>query len=329
MSDSKTFVACVDPDDPTRWMELVAVGNSHRIEYLRRDYVQPPGARADGVKRAWARWLKWVGRGLYGSPILWLFHVLLPAPMDGRLLVLFVCIAVLFYASINVYVVLAVIAWRAQKMGRPRLRPPHEDREPGLSRATESVAEEAPPPAVGSLVRARGKVAPLSIRSLAEGAVIRDVWLTDGKLGRLTNAVAFAVCAEGQLPVVLSFHSAPSVYAPVAARELTNVLPQLTERARKLWSIIVSEPTAREADVLAIQPGDEVEVIGVVGELIDDVRQFSVDGQDLSLTVEEGGAPGSPYRHDSRRAGVVMVSSVAQPVDVVLRSELASRKLSV
>jgi len=320
MSDVKTFVACVDPGDPARWMELAAEGEAHRTEYLRRDFVLPPGTRSESVKRAQGRWLKWVARALYASPLLWVVHLMMPAPIDGLLLVLFVCIAVLFYASINVYVVLAVIAWRAKTKARLQLSPPYEERDPGPLRATDIVGEETPPPPAGSWVRARGKVVPLSIRNLAEGAVIRDVWLTDGKLGRLTDAVVFAVCAEGRLPVVLSFRSAPSVYASAAAREFTEILPQMTERARSLWSIIEADATGREADVLAIEPGDEVEVIGVVGEQLDDVRQFAVGGQDLSLAVDEEGAAGSPYRADSRRAGVLMVSNVAQPAYIVLRS---------
>ncbi|MFP6683112.1 MAG: hypothetical protein VB934_00290 [Polyangiaceae bacterium] len=48
-------------------------------------------------------------------------------------------------------------------------------------------------------------------------------------------------------------------------------------------------------------------------------EKHAVAGQDLSLAVDEAGSAGSPYRHDSRRAGVVMISDVAQPAYIVLR----------
>ena len=155
--------------------------------------------------------LGWIGRLLYVSPLIWLGSMVAPAPVDGYLLVGFVCAAVAFFAVLNVFVVASVVAWKSGLKPLIELDPPHRHRAPSAPRALPVPRAHEAPLAPGSAITVTGRV--VSLASRADHPVMVDLWDLHETPVRLTEVHPFAVVSPAGMPVVVSTAYPPQLHA--------------------------------------------------------------------------------------------------------------------
>jgi len=325
MALGPTTIVGLDRQDT--WSERCFAG-TWRSAWRNLDHglLVPPGRRSRKVKRAVGRALKWTVRGLYLSPGLVLAVLIMRLgglPGGAVLTAIFVCLVVLFFALLNVYIVASVVAFRISRRGSPTLRLPFtrsgED-ELGLL-AVEALAvpgREQAPAEIDSLVRCRGTVVELTPRIAKGQPVVRDLWLPEANRAmRLTEMVAFAVVAPEQLPVIVSTSAAPALVLPPERHDLGDALPSFGESSRDVFNQRVrfgDTVDATPAWLLSLREGDEVELVGRVTETVDDVASFELDGEERALPATAKVEGASPYRHGRRARGIVVADGDDRPL---------------
>jgi hypothetical protein len=282
-------------------------GRKHE-ELLQADWIVRDVGLAERTKRGVMALMRWVARGLYLSPLLWLASTVAPAPASHFLLVAFVALAVTFFALLNVFVVVSAIAWRARLRQDFVLAPPHRSAPPRQAPALEVPGRDQALPGPGNQLVVRGRIERLQTPrqpDRANAPVLVDAWSLGDQPIRLTEGYAFAVCAEDRMPVVIELIAPPIVYAPPEEGPFEAALATMTLDAAKLYRRLPVVAYRDDAEWLTLRPGDEVVVRGTIGGAIDDVTQFTLGGAEVGLT-PSGNKPGTPYRASERRRGVLV-----------------------
>ncbi len=239
------------------------------------------------------------------------------------LMVAFVCLVVVFFGLLNLYVLAAVIAWWLERHGRPRLHLPFTrsgaDALALLEMETSEVPGEAEAPAAkGNLLRLTGTVVELTPRVTRDEPVVRDLWMPHtNRPTRITELSAFAVRSPGKQPVVVSSAGVPTLIEAPDRGRLDQGLMAFTEQTRMVFDRWVrSGQTSDDAETLALtlREGDEVELIGEVVKTIDHVEHFDLDGHERSIPSVGATAGASPYRRGSRIGGVIVANKRGQTV---------------
>jgi hypothetical protein len=292
--------------------------NDVRTRRVKAPYVVRQRSTLEKVRGASAWLLKNAARLVYLSPALLIIKVILKFIDDavGDLaIVAFVLIVVLFFAALNLYIVVSILWWLFGRSPEPfALKRPFDTdgREalPVLPSRDHADVGDAPLPA-GRLVRTRGSIIRLGPNREGDGTVVRDLW-AEGL--RLTECIDFAIVARGRIPVVLRLESAPIVLAEPEPIQLNSYVSQAsTETAR-----LVRQACDAEADrpvecaLLTLREGDEVEVTGSVTGNIDNVDHFELEGTYASVPQPapqgEGGA--SPFRDKPGGPGLIIADGM-------------------
>lgn len=313
------FVAAVQG---AQLRETALVGEAPERRVVERPYVVAPGAGVAVARRVLRRVLKLLVRVLYLSPVLVVVHVAVGAgsPVAAAgVTVAFIGLSAALFALLGPYLVLAAVEFRRRRVGTAKLRLPFTDdgRDAlGLMRA--SRAREAPAdgggfPPTGTLLRARGELVALGPAGPAGEPLLVDLWLAEAETpGRVTEVADFAVVAPGKLPVVVRCATAPTVIAPPEERAHSMVVAELDPEVRGVFEVdgpISLRGEDFRAPCLRLYPGDEVEVVGAVADVVMNAE---------SLELRRGAAAAGPYREGSARPAVIVVSDVARPVAVRL-----------
>lgn len=274
-----------------------------RLQLVEADFLTRRERLAQRLKRATAFVLRWVGRVLYAGPLLWVGSLLAPAPIDGYLLVGFVCAVVAFFAVLNLFVIVSVVVWKTGLTPRIELDPPHRHAASTSPRALPVPETHEAPLEPGTLLTVTGRV--VSLAKPADHAVAIDLWSTGEVPLRLTEVRPFAVLAEGRMAVVVSSAYPPQVHATAEPSRFGDAMMTLSPQTRAFFDRLPIGNVDDEATVdrVTLRPGDEVRVTGVVHEVAEDVTRILVDGQELSL---EGDRDGAPYREGERQRGVIV-----------------------
>ncbi|MCA9619195.1 MAG: hypothetical protein KC731_09235 [Myxococcales bacterium] len=291
------------------WVEVTNEGprlNLQRIEGA--PFVELPGATSRAVKRFVGRLLRLSAALASLSPLLLIARLALGPPLGSYATVAFVLLVVGFFALLNAFIVVSVIAFRVAEKGQATLHRP-----------TSLAATSTPPlpslalPEPGSPLRMRGVVTRLDDdRDLP----LVDAWF-ESPPSRISHLRPFAVVSEEGPPVIVSTRHLPLV---AGAGEVTSrsaaraAFPPAAVAMRDSLSI----PNDEEAPVELVQLryGDEVVVEGRVADTIDDVHGFELEGVTRSLAAKGGAV----YRGGERRAGVLLGEGRSGPCRIeVLR----------
>lgn len=112
---------------------------------------------------------------------------------------------------------------------------------------------------LGAIRLARGKVVPLSPREEGDETPVRDAWTGSMRVVRATH---FGLLVPGQAPVAVAFAQSPLVIGVPTRGTLADAVTGSEQEgwARRHLPWRGDEP----ADVVTLQLGDEVEVLGIV-----------------------------------------------------------------
>lgn len=255
--------------------------------------------------------LGWIGRLLYLSPLIWLASVFAPAPVDGYLLVGFVCTAVAFFAVLNVFVVTSVVAFKSGLRPLLELDPPHRHPAPASPRALPVPRAHEAPLAPGSIVTVTGRV--VSLEAGAGQPVVVDLWDLEGTPVRLTEVHPFAVMAQDGMPVVVTSAFPPQIHAEPSRTRFGDAMMALSPETRSFFSRLPVGVVGGDETVerVMLRPGDDVRVTAVVIEVVEDVAAFVIDGHELGLKRDREAAP---YREGERQRGVIVGATASEPL---------------
>jgi hypothetical protein len=277
--------------------------------------------------RGRARWLlKNAARLIYLAPALVVLKVILyviDEPTSDLTIVAFVGVVIVFFAVLNLYILISVLWWLFGRDPKPftLTRPFDESGREALALPGGAADVGLEPPPVGQVVRARGTIVRLGPNREGDGSVLRDFWAEGDAPFRLTEAIDFAVVARGQVPVVVRLGSAPMVVAKpdsirldAFAREAAAGTMSLLER-----SLSVDDASIKgEGAILLLREGDEVEVTGLVAAHIDNVDGFELGGTFASVPLPSGEGDGaaSPFRDRPGGAGLVLGEGPAAQISI-------------
>jgi hypothetical protein len=287
------------------WTE-VRGGVHHLTPPSPPDYVRVQPRAIDGVKSAVSGLLRWSAKLLWLSPALWVAKMVVGGAIGNYLMVAFVFVAVVFFALLNVFVVVSALAWRHRDRRRYVLVPPHHDgaEQPPALPVPE---DRRTPPEVGSLVTTMGDVVALGPSASDAGAV--DLWSLEEPALRLSEATPFGIVAAGRLPVVVYPNEPPTLLGTPSRLSLRDAI---ASRARGL-EILAGSLSVTSSDVqveqLAVSIGDKVRITGVVAGVLDDANDFELDGMPARV-VRSG--DGTPYRDGERVKALVIEGDTAR-----------------
>lgn len=307
--------------------------NSIQVRGVDAPYVVARRGALD-TARGGAGWLlKNAARLVYASPALLIVKPALKL-VDERtsdaVIAAFVAVVVAFFAALNLYIAVS-IAWWLFGRASPRLtlKLPFDEagREalPLLSApdAAAGVDLGSAPVPIGHVARARGAIVRLGPNREGDATVLHDLWAPASPGFRLTQAVDFAVIAEGRLPAVVRLTGAPTVIAPPTRVDLHEYIAQTSASVVGLFKEAESDPRDAppgECSLLTLREGDQVEVTGVVTGHIDNVDGFDLEGSYASVPLPA--APGdesSPYRDRPGGAGLLLSAPPGSPPILIRR----------
>jgi len=294
--------------------DLVALVSHHRNVAQRQlaaaAYVTTRRPFALRIKHATWLALRWSGRLVWLAPALWLASVVAPPPIPAYLVVAFVGTVVLFFAMVNLFVIASFAIWRARVRPELELVPPHRRALPAPAAALPPPGQHEAPLDLGSLVTVEGRIVPLGQPADETAPVLVDVWSSEGSPLRLTQAYPFAICADGQLPVIFAPAEAPLVHGDHERRSLPELLPGLDPETRWLYDRVPRDADARDdVEVVTLRPGDRVRVVAPVVAVVEDVTRFALGDEELGLAA---GRDGTPYREGERQRGIMVAASGEQ-----------------
>ncbi len=307
-----------------QWADTDRVGEAARVDGVdapeRRSFPAPwlrrSGAGARRVQRVVGEILHAAAFGLYLSPALILGR-LGPRAVGDVCVICFVILVLAFFALLNLYIVVAVIAWRRSRRPVPiGFELPFTRRggdaldllAGGAGVVSIAAGVDDAVAGAGDTIRVRGVATRLAATHGAE-QLIDDLWFPESKPRyRVCGGADFVVEGEDQIPVVVRLSSAPVVIARPAA-EPRRVDDDLA--AGELLAACGIDSLGGGGVQLGLVEGDRVELLGVVDRVLEDVGTFELDGRMRSLV--DPGELGSPYRRGAQGAGLVVRSSPERP----------------
>jgi hypothetical protein len=289
-------------------------------------YLALASPRAEKSARTFKGILRWVSTALWLSPLLLIpkiaFNFLDPRLSDGVTL-LFVALVLAFFSTLAAFVLFRLITGAESEQAR-RVLPPFS--EPSFADETTALpaAEkdgrlraDTLRPLVGRRVRARGV---LVARDASTRELVRDTW-TEGNSG-WDRIVSMNDCSldTGGIPLMLELDRAPLLVADdmrddahTHFRALPDALQDaLAKAGRDSWL-----QNHLDAATVTLRDGDEVEVEGMVGAVLDDASDLLGGGELFSDPAAYRAAP-------VERAGLVLRSTAGEPM--IIRRAAARRR---
>ena len=302
-------------EDHNKWSMSVRVDGAEprpRVELSRSHmWLASPRSVLDAVHAGVARVLRWTGRALLFSPLLvlpqLLFNAVAPAVASG-LVVAFVCTVVAFFATLNVFILVAIA--RFVRAGHVTLRLWGHEAE-DVAEARESLFQDQI-----LAERVRGHV--LSIGAPDdEGVVIREVM--SRALGvRLLEASDFALeTDEGEVAVV-RLTSPPLFLGQVT--DLSALAIPAETRSQLAERGLVNLERSPGVQVRVLRTGDYVEVIGVETAPIARTDRFELGG--ATRGIAPSASEQAPYR--GARGDSARLLQCAPTMPMVLCTEARS-----
>ncbi len=219
---------------------------------LERPWARAPRGLSASAKAAVRKALGLVGLVLFASPVLAAARLLLggSAPrVADWLAVVFVLLVVVFFALLNLFVLVSVAAW----IVRNRIREPYlvAPGAPLPSLVAEDASASSPP---GARVLVRGTAVRLEPRG-DTGPLVTDVW---GRAERRTEADDFAVRrGASAIPVAVRLETAPLLLGAAELREGDEVV--VVARVREVATSADRIELGGETRGVPRAPGDDVD----------------------------------------------------------------------
>ncbi|GEM_PF-3832844 len=244
---------------------------------------------SERVRNAVGKVLRWSGALLMFSPLTIIPKLFIPSSIrwvsDG-LTVVFVCVVVLFFATLNLFFIVSLLWWARRGPAGARLATAKELAFEGAS---------ADGTSVGARVRVDGVVVPI-LATTAE--VLRRADLRDTTLQFVIEASTFAVVPREGTPVIV-LRSAIPVFTTQGKEAGVSVALSLSAQA------LARPLEALQADSWELRAGERVIVLGTVSRMVENADHFEVDGEHASLP-REGGPKADPYRRGPGGPAVII-----------------------
>lgn len=232
---------------------------------------------SERVRSAVGRVLRWLGAVLLVSPLLIVPKLLIPSSarwISDAITVGFVCVVVLFFATLNLFFVVSLVWWMRRGATGSRFATPEEVR--GRTVTPEGAN-------AGARVSVEGVVVPI----FPAEVVLRRADLRDTALRFVIEASTFAVVPNEGTPVIVSRTAIP-VFDGSGDEDGVS-------RALSSTALALARPDeALRAERWELRAGERVSIEGVVSRVVENADRFDIDGEPASLPRE--GQADAPYR---------------------------------
>ena len=250
------------------------------------------------VKRMCGILLRWSARSIYLSPLLILLRIG-PRTVGDAGVVIVVTLAIIFFAILNVFVATSLFAYRARKHvpQTPVFRAPFSEAGADVLGLLQGGVDLEGEVAANQVIRVRGTIR--GLHGVRRGSVVlRDLWWFDHD-ARLTESVDFLIERADEPPILLRYEVAPVLVAAPDSPDPQKLMVDRSSLNLLPFSTLPPTPCQR----VQLRDGDEVEVMGQVERIVDNV---------MTLGVEPDAS--GPYRGQASRPGIVIRSAFHRPV---------------
>lgn len=260
-----------------------------------------------GLQGATARALRWLGHALLVSPLLilvyWPLRQLSPV-LGGWLVVGFTSTVVLFFAVLNVFIVLAMIRYVLTRQLTLRLWSQDAD---GVRAAEQLMFAEASSP----LTTKTGQV--IGIGAPGDGDILVRELVSRALSVRVFEACDFAIRTDDDEYVVVRVEDAALLLAP---REPNTglALPEGTRNALAERGV-TSPERERSLHTHVVRVGDRVTITGCEDAPIARIDRFELGGE--LRGIKHSAVPNAPYRGARGDTALVMRCTPEAPMLIV------------